>query len=147
MEVRKASSKALEVLRKGILYLHIFLYLVWKSSLSWWTKQHKKVFCRGTRFANREGEEVQITHLLFADDTLVFYKDSKDQMAYLSWILLWFEALLGLKINLDKSSVLTVGNVDDIEGLAMELGCSDTPSPLTSSRCAGHSTEIPSHFL
>ena len=26
-------------------------------------------------------------------------------------------------------------------------GCDDTPPPLTSDRCAGHSTEIPSHYL
>ena len=78
----------------------------------------------GYKIVNREGEEVQITYLLFVDDTLVFCKDSKDQMAHLSWILLWFKALSGLKINLNKSSMLAVGNVDDIEGLAMELGCS-----------------------
>ena len=35
----------------------------------------------------------QITHLLFADDTLVFYKDSKEHMTHLCWILAWFEAL------------------------------------------------------
>ena len=38
----------------------------------------------GYKIVNREGEEVQITYLLFANDTLVFYKDSKDQMAHLS---------------------------------------------------------------
>ena len=78
----------------------------------------------GYKIVNREGEEVQITHLLFANDALVFCKDSKDQMAYLNRILLWFEAFSGLKINPDKSSMLAMGNVDDIEGLAMELGCS-----------------------
>ena len=38
----------------------------------------------GYKIVNREGEKVQITHLLFADETLVFCKDSKDQMAHLS---------------------------------------------------------------
>ena len=50
-------------------------------------------------------------------------------MAHLSWILLCFEAFLGLKINLDKSSMLVVGNVDDIEGLTIELGCSSKTLP------------------
>ena len=44
-------------------------------------------------------------------------------MAYLSWILVWFEALSGLRINLDKSSVISVGRVDNIDRLALELGC------------------------
>ena len=65
----------------------------------------------------------QITHLLFADDTLVFCKDSGDQMTHLCWILAWFEALLGLKINLEKSSPKPVGKVEDVERLASELRC------------------------
>ena len=68
---------------------------------------------------------------MFADDTLVFCKGSKDQMAHLSWILLWFEAFSGLKFNLDKSSVLAIGNVEDLEGLAQEQGCSIGTLPTT----------------
>ena len=44
-------------------------------------------------------------------------------MAYLSWILAWFEALSGLRINLDKSSLLPVGRIENEENLAIELGC------------------------
>ena len=65
---------------------------------------------------------MKISHF-FTDDTLVFCKDSRDQMAYLSWILVWFEAFLGLKMNLDKSYVLPVGNVENIVELALDLGC------------------------
>ena len=44
-------------------------------------------------------------------------------MAYLSWILAWFEALSRLRINLDKSSLIPVGRVENEENLAIELGC------------------------
>ena len=44
-------------------------------------------------------------------------------MLNLSWILLYFEALSGLRINLDKSIILPVGNVDNLNQLACELGC------------------------
>ena len=36
---------------------------------------------------------------------------------------MWFEACSGLKLNLEKSKLIPVGKVHDIEGLAMELGC------------------------
>ena len=80
-------------------------------------------YISGYMFKGRDNTVKQITHLLFADDTLVFCKDTEEQMTHLCWILAWFEALSGLKINLEKSSLLLVGRVDDVEGLAFELGC------------------------
>ncbi|RVW34521.1 putative ribonuclease H protein [Vitis vinifera] len=47
----------------------------------------------------------------------------QDHITYLSWILVWFEAASGLRINLAKSEVIPVGEVEDIEMLAVELGC------------------------
>ena len=64
-----------------------------------------------------------VSHLLFADDTLVFCEASEDQMVYLSWLLMWFEAISGLRINLDKSDILSVGRVENLEALALEVGC------------------------
>ena len=36
---------------------------------------------------------------------------------------MWFEAISGLRINLDKSEILPVGRVDNLEELALELRC------------------------
>ena len=44
-------------------------------------------------------------------------------MTHLCWILAWFEALSGLRINLEKSSLLPMGKVEDVERLAFELEC------------------------
>ena len=44
-------------------------------------------------------------------------------MAHLSWVLLWFEVISGLRINLDKSEIIPVGRVENLEVLAFELGC------------------------
>ena len=88
-------------------------------------------FLIGYTLKGRNGEAVTISHLLFADDILVFCRDSEDQMVYLSWILLYFEALFGLKVNLGKSAILPVGDVENIEQLACELGCKAGTLPST----------------
>ena len=85
----------------------------------------------GFKIADRLGEELQVTHLLFADDTLVFCNDSRDQLAYLNWILLCFEVISGMKINLEKSLILSVGNVENLDELAFELGCRARALPFT----------------
>ena len=77
----------------------------------------------GSRIAVGRGENLVISHLLYADDTLIFCQANKEQLKYLSWILMWFEALSGLKINLNKSEVIPIGTVDNVEELVSELGC------------------------
>ena len=69
------------------------------------------------------GEGVVVSHLLFADDTLVFCENSQEQMTYLSWILIWFKALLVLRIKLDKNELISMGKVTDVDILTTELGC------------------------
>ncbi|RVX10737.1 Transposon TX1 uncharacterized 149 kDa protein [Vitis vinifera] len=78
---------------------------------------------RGCRIKGRSGDGALVSHLLFADDTLVFCDASQDQMTYFSWLLMWFEAISGLRINLDKSEILPVGRVENLEVLALEVGC------------------------
>ena len=41
----------------------------------------------------------------------------------MSWILFWFEAASGLRINLAKSEILPVGEVEEVDEMAVELGC------------------------
>ena len=77
----------------------------------------------GSRIAVGRGEDLVISHLLYADDTLIFCQANMEQLKYLSWILMWFEALSGLKINLNKSEIIPIGTVDNVEVLASELAC------------------------
>ena len=44
---------------------------------------------------------------------------------------MWFEAILGLKINLNKSESFPMGRVDNVEDLSLELGCKVGSLPLT----------------
>ena len=80
-------------------------------------------YLSGIQVANRRGEDLSISHLLYADDTLIFCKDDIEQLKFLSWILIWFEAMSGLKINLTKSEIIPIGPVNNLVELASELGC------------------------
>ena len=66
-----------------------------------------------------------MSHLLYADDTLLFCKDNPDYLACLGWLLMWLEALSGLKINLGKSEIFPIGGRENIEALTTEMGCDE----------------------
>ena len=78
-------------------------------------------FLTGYRTMNRNDTEMHITHLLFADDTLVFCRDSSEEMVHLSWLLLRFEAILSLRINLEKSIVLAMEEVENLDELTSDV--------------------------
>jgi len=63
------------------------------------------------------------SHLLFANDMLIFCEPSGEQLSNLRCIFLCFVVVSGLKINLSKSEIVPVGNVGDAEGLAGILMC------------------------
>ncbi|RVW15103.1 hypothetical protein CK203_083375 [Vitis vinifera] len=44
-----------------------------------------------------------------------------DQLTYLSWVLMWFEAMSRLKVNLDKSWLIPMGRVENAEELSQEF--------------------------
>ena len=79
-------------------------------------------FLLGCRIRGGRRQPVHIFHLLFADDTIVFCEAKKEHITHLSWILFWFEAASGLRINLDKSEIIPIGELEEMEGMAAELG-------------------------
>jgi hypothetical protein len=70
------------------------------------------------------------SHLLFANDTLIFYSAHPFQLRYFRSLFLLFEAALGLKVNLAKSNLIPVGTVDQVEILAGILGCGVATLPI-----------------
>ena len=55
-----------------------------------------------------------LTHLQYADDTIILVELNEACLAHLKFILLCFEAMSGLKINFAKSEVVVTG-VDESE--------------------------------
>ena len=88
-------------------------------------------YLSGCNFRSSEENDLSISHLLFADNTIIFCEAKEDQLLHLSWILLWFKASSGLKINLDKSELISIGNVVNLNALAVKLGCRTGHLPST----------------
>ena len=63
-------------------------------------------FISGFKVGGRVGGGKENSHLLFIDDIIVFCEASQEQVTFLYWLLMWFEVMLGLKINLEKSEMI-----------------------------------------
>ena len=61
---------------------------------------------------------VRISHLLFADDTILFCDASREQLLSIRLALSCFQAFTGLKVNVGKSEIVLVGEVGNIGALA-----------------------------
>ena len=79
-------------------------------------------FISGFRVGGRGRKGLIVSHLLLADDALIFCDAEADQLQYLSWIFMWFEAISGLKVNLSKTEAFPMGEDIPMETLASVLG-------------------------
>lgn len=68
-------------------------------------------------------DNLEISHLFYADDALVFCDAEPDQMKHLKAILLIFEGISGLHVNLEKSYIFPVNQIENLQVLADILGC------------------------
>ena len=101
-----------------------YLFVIGMEALSCLLKRDVEGnFISGCRFGGRDGGEIVVSHLLYFDDTIIFCEANPEQLMYLKWTLMWFETFSGLKINLNKSEIISLGRVDNMEELAAELGC------------------------
>ena len=111
------------VLRQGD-PLSPYLFLLAMEALSQLLSRARNGnFISGFRVGGRGSEGLFVSHLLFADDTLIFCDADADQLQYLSWTFMWFEAISGLKVNLNKIEAIPVGEGIPMETLAAVLGC------------------------
>lgn len=69
-------------------------------------------------------DELAISHLQSADDTICFIKAEEEQVRNWKHILKIFESILGLKVNLSKSSMVGIGLEDEsLKEYAKKFGC------------------------
>ena len=66
---------------------------------------------------------VRISHLLFANDTILFCDASREQLLSIRLALSCFQAFTGLKVNVGKSEIVPVGEVNNLAELASISHC------------------------
>jgi hypothetical protein len=66
---------------------------------------------------------IMVSHLPFADDSLIFCNSELSQIVSLHRVFTWFEAVSGLRVNLHKSEIVPVGAVPNLEELVDVMGC------------------------
>ena len=74
---------------------------------------------------------LSISHLLFANDTIVFCDADPKQLLQLRMVLSCFEAVTGLGINMGKSELVPMGEVNNMPQLADILCCRVGVLPMT----------------
>ena len=66
---------------------------------------------------------IHISHLLFADNTILFCDASREKLLSIRLALTCFQAFTGLKVNVGKSEIVPIGEVSNIQTLTNILQC------------------------
>ena len=73
-----------------------------------------------------------VTHPQYADDTMIMVEGSALDIVNLKFLLLYFEAMSGLKINFEKSEVIVLGYpAEEQQRITDNLNCRLASFPMT----------------
>ena len=109
-------------LRQGDPLFPFHFILVMETLSCILSKAKEGGYIDGFLVKGRNGLGVGVSHLLFANDSLILCDANKGKLEHLSWVFMWFETLSRLKINLEKSELIFVGDALDMEELVGILG-------------------------
>jgi hypothetical protein len=100
-------------IRQGDLLSSLLFVLVMEALSRLMDKAVYEQLLEGFAVNNHNKPDLKISHLPFADDTLILCDVEQDQLLHLKGVLMCFEAVSGLHINLGKSEIVPVGTAWD----------------------------------
>ena len=104
--------------------LSLLLFLLIMEVLSRLLKKLEECnLIRGFQVGSVNFVGLRISHLIFADDTILFCDASREQQLSIRLVLSCFQAFTGLKVNVGKSEIVLVGEVNNLNTLANILQC------------------------
>ena len=121
------SLVALEVSDKAILCLLLIMEVLSRIM----KKTEEGGFIQGFHVGPINSTGIRVSHLLFADDTILFCNASREQILSIRLALTCFQVFTGLKVNVGKSEIVPVGEVRNIQSLANILQCRVGSLPMT----------------
>ena len=77
------------------------------------------------------GGGVCVSHILFVDDTILFCDACEEQILHVRMLILCFQVVIGLKVNVLKSEMVPIGEVPNVYVLVEILGCRIGSLPMT----------------
>ncbi|KAG5577043.1 hypothetical protein H5410_057177 [Solanum commersonii] len=80
---------------------------------------------------SRPNYSISVSHLLYANDTLIFYGAEKLQVQYLNLVIMLFEIISGLHINMLESKIYPVNTAPNLNELADIMVCEIGSYPAT----------------
>lgn len=119
--------------RKGLRQgdpLSPFLFILAMEGLTRMLDRAKQLhWIQGFQVGRDPMNTINVSHLLYADETLIFCEANKPQVQNLNITLLIFEDLSGLHINMLKIVIYSVNEVPNLKELAEILSCNTGSLP------------------
>lgn len=108
----------------------LLLFLLIMEVLSRILRKTKSNLIRDFHVGAVNSVGVHVYHLLFADDTILFCDASRKQLLSTRLALSCFQAFTGLKVNVGKSEIVPIGDVNNLEVLSNILHCRVSSLPM-----------------
>jgi hypothetical protein len=97
--------------------LSLLLFLVVMKVLSRLLKKTEGGFICGFQVGAALGDRLEVSHLLYANDTILFCDACLEQVSYIRRVLTCFEAVTSLHVNMSKSEMVPIGVVTNLSSL------------------------------